>query len=723
MCDTREHAQKRTRLNGEVIVMNSEEMTTRMMPQTWNVLRHAVAIAGIALCTNHIQADEQTSVAREWNELTLESIRNDLARPPVHARNLFHISAAMYDAWGLYEDNAIGYLVDYDLPSLDVSADQEEALSYAAYRILQARFAKSPGAAEVLPMYDDLMDQLGYDKDFHGTVGNSPAAWGNRIAQAYLWEGFNDGSNEAGNFENQFYEPINEALIIGQPGNPNLSNPNRWQPLTLDFFEDQSGNVIPGATPDFLAPEWGLVDGFSITDDDITILERDGYFWPVAFDPGAPEAMLGEDSEAEYKRGFQMVARWSAHLDHLDGVSWDVSPNSIGNASLPQNSSEWEAFYDYENGGDWGTGYESNPVTGASYPVQNVPRGDYTRILAEFWADGPDSELPPGTWFLMVNSVSDQLAAEDMRIGGEGPAVDRLEWDVKFYFTMGGCMHDAAIGAWSVKGYYDYLRPVSAIRWMAENGQSTDDTLPNYHPDGLTLDAGSIEIITAKSSSPGGRHDHLADHVGEVAVFAWRGPDYISDPATDFAGADWIPAREWMPYQRPTFVTPNFAGYVSGHSCFSRAGAIIMHSFTGSPWFPGGLGEFVCEQNEYLVFEEGPSVTVRLQWASYYDASDQCSLSRIWGGIHPRVDDIPGRMIGEQIGPQAWNMAQSHWIPEDTCPWDLNDDGVVGAEDLTLLLAEYGSCEGCQSDLNEDAVVNGIDLGILIGKWNWTCVP
>nr|MBX2878029.1 T9SS type A sorting domain-containing protein [Saprospiraceae bacterium] len=39
------------------------------------------------------------------------------------------------------------------------------------------------------------------------------------------------------------------------------------------------------------------------------------------------------------------------------------------------------------------------------------------------------------------------------------------------------------------------------------------------------------------------------------------------------------------------------------------------------------------------------------------DASDQTSLSRIWGGIHPPADDIPGRLIGEVIGVDAFNYA------------------------------------------------------------------
>ncbi|MFM2228550.1 MAG: hypothetical protein RL664_1893 [Bacteroidota bacterium] len=46
-----------------------------------------------------MQAQEY-SVARQWDEVVLQAIRNDNARPTIHARNLFHIHAAMYDAWG-----------------------------------------------------------------------------------------------------------------------------------------------------------------------------------------------------------------------------------------------------------------------------------------------------------------------------------------------------------------------------------------------------------------------------------------------------------------------------------------------------------------------------------------------------------------------------------------------------------------------------------------------
>jgi len=54
-------------------------------------------------------------------------------------------------------------------------------------------------------------------------------------------------------------------------------------------------------------------------------------------------------------------------------------------------------------------------------------------------------------------------------------------------------------------------------------------------------------------------------------------------------------------------------------------------------------------------------VDMTLQWATYRDAADQCSLSRIWGGIHPPADDIPGRHIGEQVGQDAFALARAYF--------------------------------------------------------------
>lgn len=92
-----------------------------------------------------------------------------------------------------------------------------------------------------------------------------------------------------------------------------------------------------------------------------------------------------------------MIA-WSSHLDPADGVMWDISPGCIGNIEFyPDHFTAYPGFYDLLEGGDPSRGHLLNPHTGQPYTPQIVPRADYARVLAEFWADGPDSETPPGT--------------------------------------------------------------------------------------------------------------------------------------------------------------------------------------------------------------------------------------------------------------------------------------------------------------------------------------
>ncbi len=91
------------------------------------------------------------------------------------------------------------------------------------------------------------------------------------------------------------------------------------------------------------------------------------------------------------------------------------------------------------------------------------------------------------------------------------------------------------------------------------------------------------------------------------------------------------------------------------------AAAEVLTKITGDPFFPGGLFEFRAKKNQFLQFEQGPSEDVMLQWATYRDAADETCLSRIWGGIHPPADDLPGRKIGQKIGEKAFLKACSYF--------------------------------------------------------------
>jgi hypothetical protein len=575
------------------------------------------------------------SVARRWNEALLDAIRRDIPMPTVHARNLFHLSAAMWDAWAAFSPEALGYFVKEKHTAGDIAAARDEAISYAAYRILEHRYLRSGGASDSIPEFDALMASLCYPTGVTTTEGNTPAALGNRIAAAVIAFGLTDGSNETGGYQVIGYRAVNEPLVVKEPGAV-MADPNRWQPLEIDNMVTQNGIPLASGPQQVIGTHWGHVASFALPAGG-----EDG----LPLDPGLPPRLGDPLTDQEFKDAAVEVIRLSSLLDPTAGVRIDISPGALGNNPLGTND---------------GTGHEFNPATGLPYEPNLVNQADFARTLAEFWADGPKSETPPGHWNVIANTVSD-LLAPDLRIGGTGPVVDRLEWDVKLYLALNGAAHDAAIAAWGVKGYYDTARPICMIRYLGGKGQSSDPAGPSYDPQGLPLVPGLVELVGAESSAPGERHAALAGHEGEVAIYAWQGAP--EDRENQIGGVGWVLAVEWMPYQLPTFVTPAFPAYVSGHSTFSRAAAEVMAAFTGSEFFPGGLGEWV-ERAGSLDFEAGPTADVKLQWATYFDASDQAGLSRLYGGIHIAADDLAGRIMGASIGQAAWAEAERYFRGE-----------------------------------------------------------
>jgi hypothetical protein len=602
------------------------------------VLVASVTLAGCAEPPPYVARDCEPadrgghSVARVWDEALLELIRQVVPAPTVHARNLFHLSAAMWDAWAAYDETADGYFFTEKRESADAQAAREAAISFAAYRILLWRYDTVADLDTARDQLDGVMASLCYRTDYTATDGDTPADLGNQIAATVLAETAEDGALEAERYVDSSYVPSNDPLDMESSGTT-MADPNRWQPLALAKQISQNGLPIPGQVQSFIGANWGHVAAFALPESEVG----------TPMDPGPPPTL---DDPADHGEAFRQAAveiiRYSSMLDASSGETMDAGPGGLGDNPLGTNE---------------GNGHDLNPATGEPYAENRVLRADFARALAEFWADGPKSETPPGHWNVVANEVSDAPGFE-RRIGGEGPELDPLEWDVKLYFALNGATHDAAIAAWGLKSHYDSARPISMIRYLGGLGQSSDPDGPSYHPDGLPLEPGLIEVITEESSAPGERHEELSEHVGEIAVRAWRG--FPDDPETETSGVGWIRAVDWVPYQRSTFVTPAFAGYVSGHSTFSRAAAEVMAAFTGSEYFPGGLQEWRVPAGS-LKHEEGPTDTVALQWATYYDAADLAGISRLYMGIHISADDFEGRRIGAECGIAAWEQARRYF--------------------------------------------------------------
>jgi hypothetical protein len=568
-----------------------------------------------------VAAGRDKSIARRWNEQALAAIRRDLPRPTVHARNLFHVSAAMWDAWAAYDPKATGVFFDEKHAASDVSAARSVAISVAAYDVLAHRYARAVGAPTTLACLRAVMTDLHLDPDDAHVAGDDPIAVGHRAARAVIEGAADDGANEANDCADPAgYTARNAPLVFDAPGAP-LTDPDHWQPLNLSVAATQNGIVLPAGVQEYVGSQWGGVRPFAMRRASDAVPWHDAGAAPKVDD--AMKALVVE------------VIRKTASLDPSDPTTIDVSPAAYGHNSLGAND---------------GKGWPRNPVTGKPYAPQVVKLADFARVMAEFWADGPRSETPPGHWNTIANSVSDAPGFA-RRLFGTGEPLDPLAWDVHVYLALNGAEHDAAISAWDLKRRTQSSRPISLVRWMGGKGQSSDPKGPSYDPRGLPLVPGLIEVVTAESSAPGERHAGLAPFVGQIAVRDWLGEP--GDRAKQVSGVGWVRAVDWITYQRRTFVTPAFPAFVSGHSTFSRAGAEVLASLTGSPYFPGGLGEFVAPKDTFLTFERGPTTEVRLQWASYYDAADQAGQSRLWGGIHVAPDDFGGRRVGHQVGLDA----------------------------------------------------------------------
>jgi PAP2 superfamily len=78
---------------------------------------------------------------------------------------------------------------------------------------------------------------------------------------------------------------------------------------------------------------------------------------------------------------------------------------------------------------------------------------DTQKMIAEYWANGPKTELPPGHWDLFAQFVSDR----------DHHTVDD---DAKMFFALTAAIFDAGIAVWDAKRKFDSVRPVTAIPFL-----------------------------------------------------------------------------------------------------------------------------------------------------------------------------------------------------------------------------------------------------------------
>jgi hypothetical protein len=218
---------------------------------------------------------------------------------------------------------------------------------------------------------------------------------------------------------------------------------------------------------------------------------------------------------------------------------------------------------------------------------------DRTKVIAEYWADGPASELPPGHWNVFAQATSRRYK-------------NTLDQDVALFFGLNGALLDASIAAWDAKVRYDFGRPVTMINEL-RRGRKVRAWAGPYQ--------GTKEILgeTWRPYQPA---------TALTPPFA----EYVSGHST-FSAAGARVLRAYQQYKG--FKNPDEFGI-----------SVTVKARTGR-----------------VEPDAVPAKDVTLFWPTFTAAADEAGISRLYGGIHFDDGDLHGRVLGESIGDQAVRKA------------------------------------------------------------------
>jgi len=389
----------------------------------------------------------------------------------------------------------------------------------------------------------------------------------------------------------------------------------RWTP------ERVPTDPQPGEEQDiqeFLTPQWGQVTPFGLDSGD-------------QFRPEEPQPFLLVDGDDNPEAGTITLA---------DGSVVEISPELVGTVINPEFIQQAEQIVQV-----------SANLT------------DEQKLVAEFWEDGGGTSFPPGTWMTFGQFTSARNN-------------NSLDEDAKLFFALGNSVFDAGISTWEAKTFYDYTRPVRAVRELGELG-----------------------LIGEFNSDLGG-----------FAIEAWKGPG---------EGTQTILATDFITYQTPgSDLSPPFAEYTSGHSAFSASGATILELFSDSDQF----GAFVTFEPGESRFEPGltPQEPVTLAWDTFSAAADEAGISRIYGGIHFQEGDLNGRTLGEQVATTVFEQAQFYiegGVEQDFLFGTGDADELVGTETNEKLYGRSGD-DTIAGGLGDDQIFGGDGDDVLRGDRN-----
>jgi len=330
------------------------------------------------------------TVVIQWDTAALQAIRETHPGPPIVARALAILHTCMYDSWAAYDPVALGTRLGGALRRPTAERTPDNKTEAVSYAAYRALSDLFPVQT---PLFAHMLARLGYDPGDRSADTSTPRGIGNVAAQAVLDVRHHDGANQLGDLHPGAYSDYTGYRPVNTPAR--IVDPSRWQPLRV------SDGRVHGAVT---GTGW-----------------RDDHWQQGQVSAGRTGSVVQQYIAPHWGRVIPFALSSGAQLRPASG------PATAGSAR-----------------------YRAQAAQILRYSATLT---DAQKVIAEYWADGPASELPPGHWCLFARYVS---------------ARDRhdLDADVTLFFTLTNAIFDAGVAAWDAKRAYDSVRPVTAIAYL-----------------------------------------------------------------------------------------------------------------------------------------------------------------------------------------------------------------------------------------------------------------
>ncbi|MFM9946772.1 MAG: DUF6851 domain-containing protein [Saprospiraceae bacterium] len=328
-----------------------------------------------------------------WNTALLRAVRDKKSPPPEVARAIAMVHTAVYDAWTHYHPVAKPVrTLGYRKTPVALHNDENRQ---KAISFAAFRVLSNLFPAQI-PLFEGLMAEFNYDSKIqHYYDADVPASAANlspeQVGNTCARDLIKYHDQDGSNQKSNYRDPAQDYRPSNDPQPAAVSKINSWQPLT---------DKKTGVSQQFLFPHWGWVTPFAFNPNrDLKQVKYPvQYPRPIPVSPDEDEEKL-TTVEKENARLFE------AHCMEILQLSSALN--------------------------------------------------DEKKAIAEYWADGPGSETPPGHWCLLARYVS----LRDTHDLGE---------DVRLFCALGNALFDASIACWRLKVEQDYCRPLTAIHTLLE---------------------------------------------------------------------------------------------------------------------------------------------------------------------------------------------------------------------------------------------------------------